>query len=147
MVLQSVSGATVTGVQQAETKCKERIDEKRAQGWLRRKVYVCIHPSIHPTFLYHKQGSAKRWSPVLVIFFTAHAYHFYLTLPTAFTQPGDHLSAEPCTCESVLVLSVQCQFSSLTFGLRCRAAAIWGDRNKRMGFERGREMEVGGLAG
>ena len=30
-------------------------------------------------------------------FFTALAYHFCLALPAAFTQPGYHLLAEPCT--------------------------------------------------
>ena len=34
----------------------------------------------------------------MVNFVTALAYHFCLALPTAFTQPGAHLSAEPCTC-------------------------------------------------
>ena len=36
------------------------------------------------------QGLAKRWSPGLVNFVPAVAYHFYLALPVAFTQPGDH---------------------------------------------------------
>ena len=40
------------------------------------------------------QGSAKRWSPGLVNFVTAVAYHLYLALPAAFTQPGDHHLAE-----------------------------------------------------
>ena len=43
------------------------------------------------------QGSAKRRSPGLVKFVTALAYRFCLALPTAFTQLGDHLLAEPCT--------------------------------------------------
>ena len=38
------------------------------------------------------QCSAKLWSPGLVL-----AYHFCLDLPAAFTQPGDHLIAEPCS--------------------------------------------------
>ena len=42
------------------------------------------------------QGSAKRQSTGLVNFVTALAYHFYLALPASFTQPGDHLLAEPC---------------------------------------------------
>ena len=33
----------------------------------------------------------------MVNFVTALAYHFYRTLHAAFTQPGDHLFAEPCT--------------------------------------------------
>ena len=32
----------------------------------------------------------------MVKFVTALAYHFCLTLPATFTQPGDHLTAEPC---------------------------------------------------
>ena len=39
----------------------------------------------------HVQGSAKRLWPGLVRFVSALAYHFCL----AFTQPGDHLLAEP----------------------------------------------------
>ena len=33
----------------------------------------------------------------MVNFVPAVAYHFCLYLPAAFTQPGDHLLAEPCT--------------------------------------------------
>ena len=43
------------------------------------------------------QGSAKRRSPGLVNSVAAVAYHFCLALPAAFTQPGDHLLADPCT--------------------------------------------------
>ena len=32
----------------------------------------------------------------MVNFVTAVAYHFCLALPAAFTQPGNHLLAEPC---------------------------------------------------
>ena len=32
----------------------------------------------------------------MVKFVPAVAYHFCLALPAAFTQPGDHLLAEPC---------------------------------------------------
>ena len=46
-----------------------------------------------PTYI---QGSAKRRSPDLVSFVTSLAYHFCLALPSEFTQPGDHLLAEPC---------------------------------------------------
>ena len=42
------------------------------------------------------QGSAKRQSPGLVNFIPAVAFHFWLALPTAFTQPGARLLAEPC---------------------------------------------------
>ena len=46
----------------------------------------------------HIQGSAERRSTDLVNFVcTAIAYHFCLALPAAFTQPGDHLLAEPCS--------------------------------------------------
>ena len=38
-----------------------------------------------------------RQSPGFVNFFPALAYHFCLALPAAFTQPGDHLLAEPCS--------------------------------------------------
>ena len=48
------------------------------------------------------QGSAKRWYQGLVNFVTALAYHFCLTLPEAFTQPADHLLAEPCSCVGLL---------------------------------------------
>ena len=43
------------------------------------------------------QGSAKRRSSGLVNFVSAVAYHFCLALPAAFTQPGIHLLAKPCT--------------------------------------------------
>ena len=43
------------------------------------------------------QGLVKRRSPGLVNFVIAFAYHFYLALPVAFTQPRAHLlAAEPC---------------------------------------------------
>ena len=41
------------------------------------------------------QGTSMSWASGLVIFFPALAYHFCLALPAAFTQPGDHLLAEP----------------------------------------------------
>ena len=44
----------------------------------------------------YMQGLAKRQFPGLVTFGSAVAYHFCLALPAAFTQPGDHLFAEPC---------------------------------------------------
>ena len=40
-------------------------------------------------------GSAIRWSPGLVNFVTALAYHFCIALPAGFTQPLDYLLAEP----------------------------------------------------
>ena len=42
------------------------------------------------------QGSAKRRSPGLVNFIFALAYLFCQALCASFTQPGDHLLAEPC---------------------------------------------------
>ena len=42
------------------------------------------------------QGSAKRHRPGLVNFTVAVAYHFCLSLPETFTQPGRSLIAEPC---------------------------------------------------
>ena len=43
------------------------------------------------------QDSAKRQVPGLVNFVPALAYHSCLAMPAAFTQPGNHLLAEPCT--------------------------------------------------
>ena len=43
------------------------------------------------------QEWAKKRSLGLVKFVAAVAYHFCLVLPAAFTQPGDHLLAKPCT--------------------------------------------------
>ena len=37
-----------------------------------------------------------RWSPCLVNFVPAVAYHICLAMPAAFTQPKNHLLAEPC---------------------------------------------------
>ena len=42
------------------------------------------------------QGSDKRRSPGLVKFVIVLAYQFCMAFPAAFTQPGDHLLAEPC---------------------------------------------------
>ena len=42
------------------------------------------------------QGSAKSWTPGLVIFVPAVAYHFCLALPGAFTQPGSSTFADLC---------------------------------------------------
>ena len=57
---------------------------------LRLKIY---QGEIHEGFVL---GSAKRWSPDLVNFATALAYHFFLALPAVFTQPKDNILAEPC---------------------------------------------------
>ena len=42
------------------------------------------------------QDSAKRLRPGLVNFTVAVAYHFCLSLPTTFSQPGRSLLAGPC---------------------------------------------------
>ena len=52
------------------------------------------NPTHMPPYL---QGSAKRLLPGLVNFVPAVAYHFCLSLPAAFTQPGRSLLADPCT--------------------------------------------------
>ena len=44
----------------------------------------------------HIQGWAKKWSPGLVNFIPAVAYHFYLNLPAAFSQPGNVNLTHPC---------------------------------------------------
>ena len=50
------------------------------------------------------QRSAKVGDPGLVNFITAVAYHFCPSLPAAFTQPGVHLSADPCSTLACLHL-------------------------------------------
>ena len=47
--------------------------------------------------MHQEQGLAKSRSQGLVNFVTALAYHIYLALPAAFTQPGDHLLPEHCS--------------------------------------------------
>ena len=49
------------------------------------------------SYRFSVQSSAKRWTPGLVNFVPAVAYHFCLALPEAFTQPGTRLLADPCT--------------------------------------------------
>ena len=48
--------------------------------------------------LFILQRSAKVNAPGLVNFIPAVAYHICLNLPAAFTQPVDHLLAEPSIC-------------------------------------------------
>ena len=51
------------------------------------------------------QGSAKGLRPGLVYFVPAVAYHFCLSLPAAFSQPGNGTLAHPCTCrESTFII-------------------------------------------
>ena len=52
-------------------------------------ILVVRLPSIPSSSVYRLPG--------LVNYVSALAYHFCLALPTAFTQPGEHLSAEPST--------------------------------------------------
>ena len=64
------------------------------------------------------QGSAKK----AVLRFGEFCYCFCLALPAAFTQPGDHLLAEPCTSGYV---PLRCEFDlrMLGPGLICLFAA------------------------
>ena len=59
--------------------------------WLRLINNVAFNSNSNP-----ETSLAKRQSPGLVNFVTALAYPFCLPLLAAFTQPGDHLLAEPC---------------------------------------------------
>ena len=52
------------------------------------------------------QGSAKRRSPGLVNFVPAVTDHFCMAQPSAFTQPGDRLLAEPCLCYGLMNASL-----------------------------------------
>ena len=45
----------------------------------------------------HVQGSTNMLAPGFMNFVLALAYHFWLNLPAAFTQPGAQLLVEPCT--------------------------------------------------
>ena len=42
------------------------------------------------------QGSSNRWAPGFVNFVPAVAYHFWLNLHAAFTEPRARLLEEPC---------------------------------------------------
>ena len=66
--------------------------------------------SLSRLLLLQAAGSAQRWSPGLVNFDAALAYHFCLALPAAFSQPRDHLLAEPCSahCTSSYHLALVC---------------------------------------
>ena len=54
-------------------------------------------------FNHHVQGSPKECFPGFENFLTAVAYHFWLNLPRAFSQPGKHSFGDPCTrtCSSL----------------------------------------------
>ena len=58
---------------------------------------LCMsEPSCFTSSILQVQAQAKRWSPGLVHFVAAVAYHYCLALPAAFTQPRARLLAEPC---------------------------------------------------
>ena len=61
---------------------------------LREEVTLRYRSGTQTTLLV--QEWPKRWVPGLVNFVPAVACHFCLALPAEFTQPGDHLVAEPC---------------------------------------------------
>ena len=75
-------------------------DSRRKAGFKIGFPHSPLNVQIHATSLhkvaYEVHASAKRWSPGLVNFVTDLAYHFCLALPAAFTQPGEHLLADPC---------------------------------------------------
>ena len=52
-------------------------------------------PSCFTSSILQVQAQAKRWSPGLVHFVAAVAYHYCLALPAAFTQPRARLLAGP----------------------------------------------------
>ena len=64
-------------------------------------IYMAMRSICECSSVHHLQYRAqlKKWSPGLVNFVTVLAYHFCLALPEAFTQPGDHLLAKPCSYE------------------------------------------------
>ena len=61
------------------------------------------------------QGSINRRAPGSVNFVLALAYHFWLNLPAAFTQPGARLLVEPCISYEVRKLFMLRPFAK--FGL------------------------------
>ena len=58
---------------------------------------LCENADLRSAVEEYIQGSANRWTPGLVKYVAANAYHFYLNLPASFTQPGDHFLASPPT--------------------------------------------------
>ena len=63
-------------------------------------------------YIQNVQGYTKRWSQGLVNFVSALAYHFCLALPAKFTQPGNHLLAQPSTASPVLTSDIGARCSS-----------------------------------
>ena len=81
------------------------------------------------------QGSAKRWSPGLVSFVPALAYHFCLDLPAAFTQPGACLLAEPCRGDKKGSLRVARRANDMELKIRVvlGVVVVWKEgRNKKV---------------
>ena len=68
------------------------------------KLFPLPHPRSPST-----TGLAKIRSLGLVNFVTAVAYHYCLVLPAAFTQPGDHLLAQPCTLTNLVRWPSRCR--------------------------------------
>ena len=93
---------------QAIAKCDQRLDSLTARDplpeFLRFMRIHCFQVMTH-VYIYmisfhlsfwDVQGLAKRLRPGLVNYIAAVAYHFCLSLPTAFSQPGRSLLAGPC---------------------------------------------------
>ena len=81
---------------------QEEEDHQQAQGDAPdRRVSKQI---LCPSTLYKAQ--LKRWTPGMVKFDPAVAFHFCLALPAAFTQPGAHFLTELC----VIALHMLSQF-------------------------------------
>ena len=79
----------------------------------RRKKEICKTPLVNDYGSFPPRegakrrirGSAKRWSPGLVKFVSAAAYHFCLALPAEFTQPGPAVFQPNCRALYCLQLS------------------------------------------
>ena len=65
--------------------------EDMTRKWIWKRMKMGLHLALST------QRSAKICAPGLVNSVPAVAYYFCLALPAAFTQPGVHLLAEPCT--------------------------------------------------
>ena len=91
------------GLQKIEyaKQCYQTEERRRAAAG---SLSLLLNLAANSKFVRHTlQGSVQRWSLGLVNFVTALAYRFCLTLPAALTQPGDHISSEPCTFSKLLV--------------------------------------------
>ena len=74
------------------------------------------------------QGSAESLRPGLVNVVIAVAYHFFPSLPAAFTQPGLSLLADPCIFLDPLISFLPCQ------GCGCNKPSVW--ENPFSGYHR-----------